>query len=202
MALVATTLASACAIGDLSINVASATGSLIKNLIQIDNEFMTQTADSVGTVLAVRRGVETSYNRSHNSGAVVIMGLPSEFAAPPPGTVQIQPFAPTWSIATYTAAGAIAIPASLINVYVKLSAATGVAMTLADPSLAVEGMQMLIQAEAAQAYTVSNAAGSGFNSGGGGTDVGTFGGAIGDNIWIKAVGGKWNVIIKTNVTLG
>lgn len=202
MSITLTTLASAVAAGDLSIRVASATGALTKNVIQIDSEFYTQTATADGVVIPVRGGEQGSYNQAHNAGAVVLMGLASDFPAAPPGAAIPQPMAPSWTVATYTVAGAIAIPTTKQNVYVKLSAGSGIALTLADPTAAQEGQEMLIQAEAAQAYTVSNAAGSGFNAGGAGTDVATFGGAIGDNFHIKAVGTKWNVILLRNVTLG
>lgn len=202
MSITLTTLASAVAAGDLSIRVASATGALTKNVIQIDSEFYTQTATADGVVIPVRGGEQGTYNQVHNAGAVVLMGLASDFPAAPPGAAIPQPVAPSWTVATYTVAGAITIPTTKQNVYVKLSAGSGIALTLADPTAAQEGQEMLIQAEAAQAYTVSNAAGSGFNSGGAGTDVATFGGAIGDNMHIKAVGTKWNVILLRNVTLG
>lgn len=200
MAITATTLSSAVASGDLSIAVASATGALIKNVIQIDNEFLTQTADASGTTLAVNRGQQGTYNQAHNTGAVVLMGLASDFPAAPPGTAIPQPMAPSWTVATYTVAGAISIPTTKQNVYVKLSAGSGIALTLAAPSLAQEGIEMIIQAEAAQAYTVTNTT-PGFNSASTSGDVATFGGAIGDNFHIKAVGGAWNVLTKTNVTI-
>lgn len=81
------------------------------------------------------------------------------------------------------------------------------AMTLADPIAgdpAVggdDGKRLTILAATASAHTLSNAAGSGFNAGGSGTDVGTYGGAKGDNIQIVAYGGKWYVEGKVNVTL-
>lgn len=197
MSITATTLASAVAAGDLSIRVASATGSLIKNVIQIDNEFLTQTAAAEGVTLAVRRGEQGTYNQAHNSGAVVLMGLASDFPAAPPGTAIPQPVAPSWTVDSYAAAGAIAVPTTKQNVFVKLSAGSAAAMTLADPTYAQEGQEMLIQAEAAQAYTVAGT----FNAGGGGADLATFGGAVGDNIHVKAVSLQWHVINLNGVTI-
>lgn len=76
------------------------------------------------------------------------------------------------------------------------------ALTIADPTSGVhDGLEMTFISSTAQAHTLSNAAGSGFNAGGAGADVGTFGGAIGDGITIVAYGGKWLVKDKTNVTL-
>lgn len=198
MAITATTLGSACGVGDLSIKVASATGSALKNVIQVDNEWMTQTAAADGTFLAVRRGEQGSYNVAHNAGAVVLMGLASDFPAAPPGTNVPIPVAPSWTVASYAAAGAIAIPTTKQNVFVKLSAGSAAAMTLADPTYAQEGQEMLIQAEAAQAYTVAGT----FNAGGGGADLATFGGAVGDTLHVKAVSLQWHALNLNGVTIG
>ena len=76
------------------------------------------------------------------------------------------------------------------------------ALTIADPTSGThDGIEMLFISATAQAHTLDNSAGSGFNAGGGGADVGTFGGAKGDNIKIIAYAGKWYVESKTNVTL-
>ena len=75
------------------------------------------------------------------------------------------------------------------------------AMTLVDPAAADDGARLTIAAVTAQAHTVSNAAGSGFNGGGGGSDVGTYGGAVGDRFSLVAIGGVWYVDINVNVTL-
>lgn len=84
-----------------------------------------------------------------------------------------------------------------------LIAKAGVAaLTIADPTSGVaDGVEMTFISTTAQAHTLSNAAGSGFNGGGGATDVGTFGGAKGDGITIVAYGGVWYVKDKTNCTL-
>lgn len=82
------------------------------------------------------------------------------------------------------------------------------AMTIADPTSGApeaggdDGKVLTVIATTANAHTLSNAAGSGFNAGGAATDVGTFGGAKGDNIVVQAYQGKWYVVSKTNVTLG
>jgi hypothetical protein len=94
--------------------------------------------------------------------------------------------------------GAITIADGTVNI-TKSSAA---ALTLADPSSGQAGTRILITTQTAQAHTVSNAAGSGFNAGGSGSDVATFGGAIGDCFEVIAINTKWNVISLKNVTLG
>lgn len=202
MSITKTTLSGDVSASAQTIQVASATGATIKNVVQIDSEFLTQTADASGTTLAVRRGEQGGYPSTHVSGAVVLMGLASDFPPAPPGSSTPIPVAPNWTATTYVAAGAISIPTTKQNVFVRLLGASTNAYTLADPTYAQEGQEMTIQAEAAHAYTVSNAAGSGFNGGGAGTDVATFGGAIGDNFSIKAVSGVWNVLNTINVSFG
>lgn len=95
----------------------------------------------------------------------------------------------------YAADGALTI-ASGVH---KLTTAAR-AMTLAAPSAAQEGTIMWITAQFAGAHTVTQAA-PGFNNGGAGADVATFGGAVGDSFVIVAVNGIWNVISLRNVTL-
>lgn len=101
------------------------------------------------------------------------------------------------NVATYTSAGAI----SETSGFVYIGSGGVLAMTLADPVTADNGKQLTIIASTAHAHTVSNAAGSGFNGGGAGSDVGTYGGAIGDNLVLTANGGVWYVVSNTNVTL-
>lgn len=97
-----------------------------------------------------------------------------------------------------SASGAITIKDGTV----WLTKAGVAAMTLADPTATVDdGKTLRIISTTANAHTVSNAAGSGFNAGGASTDVGTFGGAKGDNLIVTAYQGVWLVVSKTNVTL-
>lgn len=100
------------------------------------------------------------------------------------------------------ASGAVAIPDGDTTVFITKSSALA-ALTLADPTSGIhDGLRLTVVATTAYAHTLSNAAGSGFNGGGASSDVGTFGGAVGDNIRLIAYGGKWHVMGTTNVTLG
>jgi hypothetical protein len=101
---------------------------------------------------------------------------------------------------TVTANGAISIPTANTTYYITKAGVA--AMTLADPTATThDGLTLTFISTTAQAHTLSNAAGSGFNAGGAASDIGTFGGAIGDGITLTAYGGKWLVVSKTNVTL-
>lgn len=111
-------------------------------------------------------------------------------------TVGGQSVAP---VVVQSADGAIT-PAAGVVVITK---GTACAMTIVDPTAGThDGVIMEFISTTAAAHTLSNAAGSGFNGGGAGTDVGTFGAAIGNSIRIVAYNGKWYVLNNVNVTLG
>lgn len=100
-----------------------------------------------------------------------------------------------------TANGAIAVPTSNTTYYITKAGVA--AMTLVDPTATThDGLTLTFVSTTAQAHTLSNAAGSGFNAGGAATDVGTFGGAKGDGISVTAYQGIWYVLRTVNVTLG
>jgi hypothetical protein len=103
----------------------------------------------------------------------------------------------------YSASGAIDIKEGTA---VLTKAGVGV-MTLAAPTAGApaaggdDGKVLRVISATAQAHTLTQSS-DGFNAGGSGSDVGTFGGAIGDGIVLVAYNAKWLVVSKTNVTLG
>lgn len=109
--------------------------------------------------------------------------------------------APTDAIGVISADGAVTITAA--NKLYVITKASAAAITIANPTATThDGVTLTFVSTTAAAHTLSNAAGAGFNDGGAGGDVGTFGGAKGDNITIVAYGGKWYVLNSVNVTLG
>lgn len=77
------------------------------------------------------------------------------------------------------------------------------ALTIANPVAGDDDFKTLrIISVTAFAHTLDNSAGAGFNGGGAGADVATFGGAKGDGITLLAYQGVWYVLDKTNVALG
>lgn len=101
------------------------------------------------------------------------------------------------ALTVYGASGAVTIRRGL-NVITKGGVA---ALTLADPTSGThDGLTMRFISSTAQAHTLDNSAGSGFNAGGGGADVGTWGGAKGDGLEITAYQGVWYVNWVKNVT--
>lgn len=105
-----------------------------------------------------------------------------------------------------TAVGAVsgdgAVTVTAYNKVFVITKAGVAAMTLADPTATThDGVVLTFVAGTANAHTLDNSAGSGFNGGGAGADIGTFGGAVGDMIQVVAYQGVWYVITNTNVTL-
>jgi hypothetical protein len=104
-------------------------------------------------------------------------------------------------ITEVTGAGAITIPVG--DTKYVITAGSGVALTIANPTDTThDGLTLTFFSATAQAHTLSNAAGAGFNGAGAGGDVGTFGGAIGDGLQITAWNAVWHVNYLRNVTLG
>lgn len=94
----------------------------------------------------------------------------------------------------YADSGAITIAGGLVS----LSKGSAQAMTLANPSVAQNGLVIQIYAATAQAHTVTLA--TGLYGGTTAEDVGTFGGAIGDSVTLMAYNGVWIILSVRNVT--
>jgi len=99
-----------------------------------------------------------------------------------------------------SASGAIAIDVKAKTVFITKGSIA--ALTLVDPTTTThDGYEITFISTTAFAHTLDNSAGSGFNNGGSGSDVGTFGGAIGDGLTIKAYQGIWYVMPGTNLNV-
>ena len=93
--------------------------------------------------------------------------------------------------------GAISITEGLV----LLTKAGAIAATLAAPTdVTDDGKRLTIMSTTAQTHTVTQTD-PGFNSGSTGSDVATWGGAIGDSMEAIAYGAVWHVTNLTNVTL-
>lgn len=91
--------------------------------------------------------------------------------------------------------GAVAIQ----NSTVIITKGTACALTLGTPSTAQNGTRVRFVSTTAAAHTVTNAT-VGFNNGGAGGDVGTFGAAIANGFEVVAYGGVWWSTWVVNVT--
>lgn len=174
----------------------------------INGTFFSVDSESIRQYDANISSIET-----HTSGASVMFIEPQKtpegelirgwVVSQNPATIQSLIDAATGtvnSVVAVTADGAITIPS--VNTTYNITKAGVAAMTLANPTATThDGLRLTFMSNTANAHTLSNAGGAGFNDGGSGSDVGTFGGAKGDNIVVQAYQGKWYVVSKVNVTL-
>ena len=173
MALVRTTLSSACASGDESIVVASATGFSAGYVIRIGGEEMrVGTSYSSGTTIPVIRAtggtVVSSVSFPATSG--VVCGIASDFPNPAPQTAVSFPIAGrARTVASYSAAGAIALPVAGNDAIAILNGTSVLAMTVAAPTKANDGDMLTIVSNGAAAHTITFA--GGLSGGGASYDV-------------------------------
>lgn len=96
--------------------------------------------------------------------------------------------------------GAVTIPDRGRKI-VFITKGTAAALTLAAPTATThDGVEIVFVSTTAAAHTVT-ATTIGFNAGDAASDVGTFGGAIGDGLACVAYQGEWYVTNNINVTL-
>lgn len=174
MALVATTLASACAASDRSIVVASATSIAAGVQVKIDDEIMVVTREYVNasTTVPVLRGQNGGIPTAHPITAAVYHGAvsDSEWGGQAGQTVVNFPYAGRAERYTsYSASGAITLPDPGSDGVAVLNAVstTVLAMTVALPSKAQDGCRLRIASRnGTGAHTITlagrlNGAGSG-----------------------------------------
>jgi hypothetical protein len=97
--------------------------------------------------------------------------------------------------------GAVTVP--LFSQTVVFTKAGVVTATIVDPTNAThDGTRITFLNSTAQANTIANTTGSGFNSGGAGAIKATSAGAVGDYLTIEAYAGKWYIVGNSGYTLG
>jgi hypothetical protein len=187
MALTLTTLAGAMSATQKTLRVASATGFAVGQVAKVDSEEVLLQAQNPDQPLefTVSRGFNGTTAVAHNTGAPIASGRGPDF----PGAVPQADGVPVYS---YAAAGPITVAEGIHEL-----GGAGTAMTLANPSVAQDGLKMTIVARAATGYVVTPA--SPFTGVLAGASA-TFGGAIGDNMVIVARGGLWVTLAIANIT--
>jgi len=196
MALTRTTISAAVSADALIIPVTSASGFAAGNFLRVDSEYM-QVVSVSGTNVSVRsRGDFGSAAAAHNSLAPATTGLTSDLPDFPVGQ-SAQLDSDGQIMVTASVDGALSIPNQ--NTLVLVQKAGVCAMTLAAPSLAMDGLLVTILSATANAHTVTYTAG--FYGDTTSSDVATFAAKVGASMTIQAQGGKWGVVSLANVTL-
>ena len=96
---------------------------------------------------------------------------------------------------------ASAIVTILHGGFVFIGGGSATTVTLPDPDSSFDGLVLEFITTTAQAHVITNAAGSGFNGAGAGSDVATFTAAIGNSLRVVSGGGVWRVANNVNATL-
>ena len=166
MALVNTTLASACGASDTVIQVASATGIVARAQVEIDGEVMqvisSYDASSNGVNVPVLRGQNGTYAYAHPTSAKVRIGLSNDtgWGYQVAQTVTQFPIAtPARQRTSYSASGAITLPQPGNDMVAFLNGTSVLAMTVADPGTALDGSFLWIVSNGAAAHTITFASG-------------------------------------------
>jgi hypothetical protein len=190
-----TTLAAPVDANGLDINVVSTTGASKDRICKIEDEYSV-VVKVLGNIVSLRtRGDQGTVSRAHSIMAPVAFGDAIDFETLPPARHHGQ-IEQSDGYYTYGTSGAIAIPER--DSTIVLAGTAVLAMTIPDPTRLQEGRKLTIAQSAAAAHTVTCA--TGFGSGGGTLDIATFA-AIGDNMVIQAINGKWAVLSLKGVTL-
>ena len=193
MALTTTTLSSAVAVTDNSIVVASATGAAAGTLARIDDELF-QIAQSYvsGTTIPVLRGRDGSATAAHKASANVVFFLASDQSGASAQTNVQYPSQKPRRIVSYSAAGAIALPAPGEDMIAVINGTGALAMTLAVPTKDLDGCVLWFAPNGKAAHTVTASGGFGANTTN--SDVLTFHATQVTCVQAMAMNGVWQLI--------
>jgi hypothetical protein len=193
MAKTSTTLSSAVTVNDTSIVVASATGVSVGALVVVDAEVMQVTKGwSSGTTIPVLRGRDGTATAAHKSAASVTFMLASDLPTPlaPQAFVQYQTQKPNIRT-SYSAAGAITLPAPGTDATAVLNGTAALAMTIASPTVDMDGSVLTIVNNGKAAHTVTYTTGLGNNTTAANADVITWFATEAQGLILVATGGFW-----------
>ena len=160
---VRTTLASAVSVDDKSIVVASANSFASGKVIDVDGEQMEVIKGYVsGTTIPVLRGRGGTKTFAHPRGAGVVFALAEEYPQPGAGGFPVNwPNMRTRYITSYTADGAIALPVPGTDAIAMLNGTVQWDMTVAAPTLDLDGCILYVIGNGKSAHTVTIAGGLG-----------------------------------------
>jgi hypothetical protein len=211
MALTTTTLSAAIGLTDTTMTVASATGFAVGSLARIDTEVVKVSGGYVAgtTTVPILRGQDGTVTATHPITANVIVGTAADSALPAAGADDsvTYPARPARPLASYTAAGAIALPAAGQDAVAVINGTAALAMTVAVPTKDMDGSILYIINGGKAAHTVTVNGTAGLGNGGSGLDVGTFAAGGLQCVALIACNGFWILLptvpagTLTNITV-
>lgn len=158
MALVRTTLSSACAVGDKQIVVASATGFAVGYVVLIDQEQMevTKGYDGSSTTIPVLRGKGGSKTSAHVATAGVVAGVATDWSDPGiQAAVNFPVAGRPVELRSITATGTLTPPTAGTDLRVVLNGTSVIALTIAAPTKDLDGCKLTIVSNGAAAHTLT-----------------------------------------------
>ena len=165
MALTTTTVSTAIGVNDVNIVVASATGFAAGNFVLIDQEVFKVAQGYVsGTTIPVLRGQEGSVTTTHKATANAVSFLGSDEPGPSATTFTQWPYVRARRVLSYSAAGAITLPATGEDMVAVINGTAALAMTLVAPTKDQDGNILTIVANGKAAHTVTLTAGFSTNT--------------------------------------
>lgn len=192
-----TTLSAAAAAKDNFVTLTSISGLQVGMPILVDSEEMRVASVPTSATLpvGVTRGVNGTAVSAHAVSAAAIFGSPSEFLHNSLAKFQTR----RRDQASYSAAGAIALPTPGNDSLAVITGTSALAMTLADPAIENDGDMLYIVGDGKAAHTVTYTAGLG--NGGSAYDVMTFNAGGQNGIQLVAINGKWVLLSPMTGTL-
>lgn len=157
MALVRTTLSSACSATDTSIVVASATGFAANYVVLIDQEQMQVTSTYVsGTTIPVLRGQGGTKTAAHVVTAGVVAGVATDWSDSATQTAVNYPVAGrAVELRSITATSSLTLPTPGSDLRVVLNGTSVIALTIPVPTVDMDGTKLTIVSNGAAAHTLT-----------------------------------------------
>ncbi len=174
----------------MAVTVAAATNFAAGLQLKVNGERMRiQQGYVSGLVIPVLRGLDGTAVQAHAVTSNVVVGLDTDFAGPGPGATCAYPLTRTRQVATYNAAGAIALPVAGTDQLAIINGTSARAMTLANPTKDQDGDFLWIASNGKAAHTVTYTAGLGNASTG--YTVATFTTGSQQVLSLMALNGVW-----------
>jgi hypothetical protein len=204
MALTTTTLNGAVSVDQTTLRVTSGTGFGTGKYIQVDDEFMVQTADADAastTIIPVFRGVNATVNKAHVTGANVSVGTGAEFTGSSVATAGSYPLAGRQRrLLSYVVSGAITLPSPGTDMVAVLIGTSALTMTVAAPTKDMDGCKLTIFGNAKSASTIQFDGTVGLGNAGSGYDIVTLQNAGNVGVEVMAINGFWNIAAAPAIT--
>lgn len=208
MALVRTTLSSACALGDRSIVVASATSIAAGRIVLIDGEQMLVTREYVNasTTVPVLRGQGGTEQVAHVVTAGVVHGDAADFVAQAAqSSAQFLMAGRPRVLTSITATSTLTLPAPGSDLFVILNGTSVITLTIPVPTTDMDGTFLTICGNGAAAHVLTFT--GGLSGAGTSYDVLTVNATAPIAFQAVACNAKWNSLVAipaagtvTNVT--